>query len=263
MAVVSGLVCYPVKGCAGVTLEHSDVTPTGLAHDRTYAVIDPSGATTIWQGVTPGLATIRPRVVADGVVLSAPGQEDLTVATATDGQTFAVDVDRWPGRGIDQGDTAAEWLSDLLGVAVRLVRKPPTPGPDPTAVLITSESSLDNLNTRIASRGAAGVPMNRFRPNVIITGWPEPHTEDRAARMTAGTAEFGFGERAVRCVITMIDQRTGTRAGPEPLRTLADYRREPDGVTFGMKASVHTPGHITVGDEVTITEPMPTPVSAQ
>lgn len=72
-------------------------------------------------------------------------------------------------------------------------------------------------------------------------------------RMTVGTAGLGFGERAIRCAMTMTDQVTGQRRGPEPLRTLADYRREPDGVSFGLKATVLTPGHVTTGDPVTVT----------
>lgn len=168
-----------------------------------------------------------------------------------------VDVEKWPGAGIDQGDDAATWLGDLLGRPVRLVREPTRATrarhPDPTAVLITSESSLDSLNDRIQRSGATAVPMSRFRPNIVITGWPDPHTEDRVHHMTIGTTNIGFGELAIRCAVTMTDQATGHRHGPEPLRTLADYRREPDGVTFGLKATVLAPGHITTNDPVTIT----------
>ncbi|MBB4905923.1 MOSC domain-containing protein [Actinophytocola algeriensis] len=256
MAVVTGLVCYPIKGCAGVVLERGEVTPAGLAHDRTFAVVDRSGAS-LWQGEVPRMAVVRGRVLdaGAGIVLSAPGADDLEVDVASGGRTLAVEVEKWPGTGIDQGDEAAGWLSEVLDVPVRLVREPPgaRTGADPTALLITSRSSLDGLNARIQAKGAAPVPMDRFRPNVIVTGWAEAHTEDLVARMTVGTAQFGFGELAIRCAVTMVDQLAGVRAGPEPLRTLADYRREPDGVAFGMKATVHTPGHVAVGDQVTIT----------
>ncbi len=257
MAVVSELVCYPIKECAGVVLERSAVTSAGLTHDRTYAVVDRSGEC-LWQGAVPRMATVRGRVLDSGavIVLSAPGADDLVVETRADGRFLAVAVEKWPGTGIDQGDEAAGWLSEFLGLPVRLVREPPGSrrGVDPTALLVTSESALDGLNTRILARGAAPVPMSRFRPNVVVSGWPEAHTEDRVSRMTVGTAELAFGELAIRCAVTLVDQRAGVRAGPEPLRTLADYRREPDGVAFGMKAAVLTPGHIAVGDEVTVTE---------
>ena len=175
-----------------------------------------------------------------------------------DGETRPVEVEKWPGSGIDQGDEAAEWVSGVLGRPVRLVREPArasrAQATDPTALLVLSLSSLDDLNARITQRGADPVPMDRFRPNIVISGWPEPHTEDRVSRMTIGGAEIGFGELAIRCAVTLVDQTAGVRAGPEPLRTLASYRREPDGVSFGLKAAVLEPGAIAVGDGVTVTE---------
>jgi uncharacterized protein YcbX len=259
MATVDALTLYPIKGCAGVVVERAAVTPTGLPHDRLFAVVGPDGSM-VWQGEAPRLAVIRGRLHEDAKLeLSAPGAGELVLDVAADGEARPVDVEKWPGSGIDQGDDAAGWLSDVLGKQVRLVREPARAsrardGADQTALLVLSLSSLDALNARIAARGAAPVPMDRFRPNIVISGWPEPHTEDRAGRMTIGGAEIGFGELAIRCAVTLVDQTTGVRVGPEPLRTLADYRREPDGVSFGLKAAVLTPGDIAVGDEVTVTE---------
>ncbi|MFD1146434.1 MOSC domain-containing protein [Saccharothrix hoggarensis] len=260
MASVSALTVYPIKGCGGVVLDRAEVTPTGLAHDRLFAVVGPDG-TTVWQGEAPLLAAVRARLVHDGakLALSAPGAGEFLLDVAVDGAARPVEVEKWPGSGIDQGDEAAEWLSGAVGTSVRLVREPARAsragnGAEPTALLVLSLSSLDGLNARIAARGATPVPMDRFRPNIVISGWPEPHTEDRVGRMTIGGAEIGFGERAIRCAVTLVDQSSGVRVGPEPLRTLADYRREPDGVSFGPKASVLAPGDIAVGDDVTVTE---------
>lgn len=260
MATVHALTLYPIKGCAGVVVERAEVTPTGLAHDRLFAVVGSDG-TIAWQGEAPRLAAIRCRVLHEGakLALSAPGAGELVLDVAVDGAVRPVDVEKWPGSGIDQGDEVAEWLSGVVGKPVRLVREPARAsrarsGVDPTALLVLSLSSLDGLNARIAERGADPVPMDRFRPNIVISGWPEPHTEDRVGRMTIGGAEIGFGEPAIRCAVTLVDQSTGVRVGPEPLRTLADYRREPDGVSFGLKAAVLTPGDIAVGDDVTVTE---------
>lgn len=258
MASVSALAYYPVKGCVGIPVEQTEVTMTGPPEDRLFAVVGTDG-TTVWQGAVPRMATVAARLANGGatLALSAPGAGELTVDVRTDGPVRPVDVEKWPGTGIDQGDDVATWLSDLLARPVRLVREPARAArarhSDPTALLVTSESSLDCLNARIEHRGATPVPMGRFRPNLVITGWPEPHTEDRVHRMTIGTTVFGFGERATRCAMTTIDQTTGHRRGPEPLRTLADYRREPDGVTFGLKTCVITPGRVAIGDAVTVT----------
>ncbi len=48
----------------------------------------------------------------------------------------------------------------------------------------------------------------------------------------------------------MVDQPTGEMVGPEPIRTLAGYRREDGGVSFGIKLAVDRPGMIKLGDEV-------------
>jgi uncharacterized protein YcbX len=268
MATVSALHYYPIKGCAGVTVDHATVTETGLLHDRSFVVTKPDGMF-LSQRTVARLAIIRAQPLHDGtkLALSAPGVDDI-VLDMVDGPEVAVTVHKWDGRGIDQGEDAAGWLSEVLGKDVRLIRAPSgwhregsgeSPGriqfADSTALLVTSLSSLDGLNARILERGADPVPMNRFRPNIVVTGWPEPHTEDRVRRMTIGTVRIGYGKRDIRCVVTLVDQLAGQRAGSEPLRTLASYRREPEGgVSFGMKAAVLHPGKIFVGDEVNVTE---------
>jgi uncharacterized protein YcbX len=134
-------------------------------------------------------------------------------------------------------------------------RTPGTSGyADSCALHVLSRATLALLNGKLAARGAGPLPMNRFRPNIVIDGWDEPHTEDRAHGLRAGTAELGYAKLAIRCAITMIEQESGRRAGPEPLRTLADYRRAAEGgVAFGTKLSVLRPGRVRVGDDVTVT----------
>ncbi|WP_225978539.1 MOSC domain-containing protein [Gandjariella thermophila] len=262
---IDSLVAYPVKGCAGVAVTDAEVTATGLAHDRSFMLVDADGGF-VSQRTRPAMAVIRPRVLGGGarLVLSAPGAPDLALDVRVDGPRLAVSVFAWDGKGVDQGDEAAEWCSAVLGERCRLVRVPPehdrvtsgeTPGStgfaDGHALLVASLSSLDHLNARIIERGAQPVPMNRFRPNVVVTGWAEPHTEDRVRRAALGGVEVGFAKVCVRCTVPMVEQETGRRDGPEPIRTLADYRREPDGgVSFGMKAAVLRPGRIAVGDPV-------------
>jgi uncharacterized protein YcbX len=269
MATVEALAYYPIKGCAGVTVEHAVVTECGLAHDRSFVVVEPDG-TFLSQRKLAEMAVVGARMLHGGskMMLTAPDAPDLMVDVLTSGPERPVAVHKWVGTGIDQGDDAAGWLFDVLGREVRLVGGAPghsragsgeIPGTiafaDSTALTIASVSSLDELTARLLERGADAVPMNRFRPNIVVTGWPEPHTEDRVHRMSAGTVEIGYGKRDVRCAVVMVDQLTGRRAGPEPLRTLATYRREPEGgVSFAMKAAVLRPGTIMVGDKVTVHE---------
>jgi uncharacterized protein YcbX len=269
MAAVVELTYYPVKGCAGVTTGEADITRAGLAHDRTFMVVGEDG-TFRSQRRDPRMVLIAPEVSADGerLTLRAPECGAVHVAVDTTGARRDVTMFGNPYRGIDQGDEVARWLSSALGAPSRLVRVPPehdrvttgrTPGTsgyaDSCPLLVASRASLDLLNLRMAERGAPPLPMNRFRPNIVIDGWDDPHTEDRARHLTLGAAELGYAKLAIRCAVTTVDQTTGTRTGPEPLRTLADYRRSRDtGVAFGAKFAVLRPGKVSVGDEVVVGE---------
>ncbi len=62
---------------------------------------------------------------------------------------------------------------------------------------------------------------------------------------------MAYTKLAIRCAVTTVEQTTGVRTGPEPLRTLGDYRRgRQKGVAFGSKFSVLQDGTVTVGDEL-------------
>lgn len=264
---VAELVTYPVKGCAGTRLDATEVTEAGLEHDRTFMVVAEDGDFRS-QRRFPTLAAVRPRVLDNGdrLALSAPGHPDLEITVTREGACRDAVVFRWAGKGVDQGDEAAAWFGAVLGEPSRLVRVAPehkrvtsgeTEGTagfaDGQPVLIASQSSLDLLNERIAERGGEAVPIARFRPNVVLDGWPEPHVEDRILRLGAGTVEFSYAKLCVRCTVPTVDQDSGRKAGPEPIRTLATYRRAPEGgVTFGMKAAVVRSGRVAVGDEVEV-----------
>ncbi|WP_216211457.1 MOSC domain-containing protein [Amycolatopsis aidingensis] len=267
MLRVDQLAYYPVKGCAGTPVRAAEVTATGLALDRAFMVVDEHGMCRT-QRRFPMLATVRPIPADGGLTLTAPGVEDLHLEVAIEGPRSAVAVFTWEGKGIDQGTAAADWLSTVLGSPSRLIRVPPDhqratdgiiPGTagfaDSSAILVTTTSSLDGLNERIAEQGGEPVPMNRFRPNIVLSGWTEPHTEDGVRRLAVGEVELGYTKMCVRCPVPTVDQDTGTRAGPEPIRTLARYRRAPEGgVTFGIKMAVLRTGRVNVGDEAVVPE---------
>ncbi|MGX1851008.1 MOSC N-terminal beta barrel domain-containing protein [Streptomyces sp. NBC_01456] len=271
MVTVVELISYPVKGCAGIPASEAELTPAGLRHDRSFMVVGTDGVFRS-QRKDPRLAVIRPEVGADGtqLTLSAPGVEPLRFDIDHGAGTAraAVEMFGTPYRAVDQGTEAADWLSEVLGAPSRLVRVPPehdrvtdglTPGTsgfaDSSAVHLVSRATLDDLNARITAAGRAPLPMSRFRPNLVVDGWTEPATEDRARRLTAGDCALGFTKLAIRCAVTLVDQRTGAKAGPEPLRTLATYRREPGGgVSFGSKFSVLRTGKVALGDAFHVTD---------
>ncbi|MGW5086786.1 MOSC domain-containing protein [Streptomyces coelicoflavus] len=292
MAYVVDLIRYPVKGCAGTSTSDALLTPAGLAHDRSFMVISEDGIFRT-QRRHPRLALIRPAISTEGTRLTldaARGADGtgrfgtLHLDVTTSAPRRDVDLFGTAFQGIDQGDEAAAWLSEFLGTPSRLVRVPPehdriadglTPGPsgyaDSSAVHLLTRASLAHLNQRMAERGAPTLPMNRFRPNIVVDSHEGhdndsdsdsggdrsalPHAEDRARRISIGGAELGYAKLAVRCAVTLVEQEAGARRGPEPLRTLASYRRAASGgVVFGAKFSVITPGKLSVGDEVVVQE---------
>ncbi|HEX6359129.1 MOSC domain-containing protein [Actinophytocola sp.] len=262
MATISELYHYPVKGCAGIRVAAGVLGLAGLEHDRRFLVTDPAG-TYRSQRRDPLLATIQPAVDGERLTLSAPGAAAVHVPIDESAPRRPVTLFGDPYTGIDQGEEVAAWLSAVLGTPSRLVLAPPehqritdglTPGTsgyaDSCAVHLLSEASLEELNERVDRP----LPMSRFRPNIVVEGW-DAYEEDHALRLSTGTVELGYGKPATRCVVAMVDQLTGTRAGPEPLRTLATYRRSAaGGVAFGAKFAVVRPGPIAVGDVLTVTE---------
>ncbi|MFJ1599652.1 MOSC domain-containing protein [Streptomyces sp. NPDC088261] len=208
------------------------------------------------------------------------GVEDLCVDVDRTSPPVDVEMFGTPYRAVDQGEAAARWLTRVLGAPSRLVRVPPdhtratdglTPGTcgfaDSGAVHLISRASLTALNARITEGGGTPLPMSRFRPNIVIDDdrAPEagagtgdvsvPHHEDGFRRLTIGDTELGFTKLAIRCAVTLVDQPTGVRVGPEPLRTLALYRRATvGGVAFGTKYAVLRPGKLALGDLVDVTE---------
>jgi uncharacterized protein len=115
-------------------------------------------------------------------------------------------------------------------------------------VLAIGEASLAALNERLA----AHVPMDRFRPNVVLSGC-EAFAEDTWTQVALGAVQFRAPRACDRCVIVNTDQRT-TERSKEPLATLAKFRRtERGGVPFGRYLIPDTTGKVRVGDEVMVT----------
>ena len=94
--------------------------------------------------------------------------------------------------------------------------------------------------------------MDRFRPNLVVSGCQRPYEEDDWKVYKIGQATLWSVKPCERCAVTTIDQRTLAR-GKEPLRTLGGYRRAPDGngVVFGQNVIHERPGDcLRVGDAV-------------
>ena len=122
---------------------------------------------------------------------------------------------------------------------------------DAAPLLLTSETSLADLNTRLQIAGSAAIPMDRFRANVVVRGAALAE-DDHWSALTIQHAQFRASNSCKRCKVITIDQTTGEFGSRDPVTTLATYRSAGNNVTFGQHLLVERAGMISVGDAITI-----------
>jgi len=256
---LAALNVYPIKSCAGITLQEALVVETGIDLDRQWMVVDEHGEM-LTQRVQPRMALIQPTMRASDMVLRAPGMLALHVRVDTVEAPTRVRVWDDVVKAFDMGALAAQWFSDFLGSKLRLVRFDPDEQrlsnprwtgdieahngfADAFPFLVTNQASLDDLNGRLAARGEAPVTMQRFRPNLVLSGlqaYDEDHLDEIVIGSDDQTVRLRLVKPCVRCNVPDIDPltaATGTAVGD----TLAGYRADPrmnGGLTFGVNAVV-------------------------
>lgn len=263
MITLSELHVYPIKSCAGVPLSRAKLTAWGLEYDRNWMVTDAAGRF-LTQREFAQLARVKVEIGATDLLISAPGMPALSTPLAIMPPTRRLTATIWDDvlPALDTGDTTAAWFSQWLQVPARLLRFDPsvarvadrrwsgaleatTQFADGFPLLLIGQASLDDLNARLNRKGAHPIPMNRFRPNLVVAGLAA-YEEDYVASFTIDTAAGAVSIRPVkpcpRCPIPTIDQALG-RSDPsqpdEPLDTLALYRadsRLEGALTFGQNA---------------------------
>ena len=251
---------YPVKSCGGVGVSAWKLDALGLEHDRRWMLVDAVGGA-VTQRDRPALSRTRTAIEADVIRVEAPGVAPLSLPLVpAGGDRLDVTLWEWNGSGIAASPEGDAWFSDLLGERVRLLYCPPTEGqevnpryaPTPARagfsdgfpLLLIGQGSLDELNRRLP----APVPMNRFRPNLVVSGI-EPFAEDVWRGFQVGSVAMSVVKGCDRCTFTTIDQDTGQK-GAEPLRTLATFRKWDGKVWFGQNVVHRSAGEIRVGEAV-------------
>ena len=260
MARIARLFIYPIKSCAGIEVQEAVLLETGLEWDRAWMVVDEQGEF-VTQRELPRMALIRPQLKTDEMVLRAPGMLALHVALHTVEEPTRVRVWDDEVKAYDMGDLAAQWFSDFLGQKLRLVRfdpeqqrlssfkwtggvEAPNQFSDGYPVLVTSETSVDDLNARLRAASLEPVSVERFRANVVLAGI-EAHDEDRLDVFHVTTdheeeLQLKPVKPCARCPIPNIDPATAT-SSPSVGDTLQTYRQDArmnGAITFGMNAIV-------------------------
>jgi uncharacterized protein YcbX len=262
MLIVSELHIYPVKSLAGIAVDTAAITSRGLQYDRRLMLVDENNCF-LTQREFPEMALLQPVLSDDGLYI----HHKKNIVTAlfipqqpAGNETVTVTVWDDTCKGILYDALINEWFSGVLGSPVKLVYMPDTSSrevdkryalnneitsfADGYPILIIGQSSLDDLNTRLA----ASIPMNRFRPNIVFTGG-EAFLEDQLLSFTINGIDFSGVKPCARCVITTINQETISKS-KEPLKTLATYRLKNNKILFGQNLLHKGDVRISIGDMI-------------
>ncbi|RZA31148.1 MAG: MOSC domain-containing protein [Lysobacteraceae bacterium] len=277
MATVTELLIYPIKSCAGIAVPEAQFHISGLAaqgvHDREWMLVTHDGQF-LTQREYPRMALVTPRIDGDAVEVTAPGMPALRLPLAHDPAAPGKTVQIWDHNvdAADCGDTAAAWFADAIGGPCRLVRfRPDVHRPTSTKwtsgvpaetrfadgypILVIGQASLDDLNAKLVQAGRGALPMNRFRPNLVVDGIGA-FEEDYVESFVLEDLALRPVKPCARCPIPSIDQATGI-ARPDPLDILQAYRANPrmeGAVCMGMNCIVTAGagGSLRVGQQLEV-----------
>ncbi len=260
--VLSELNIYPIKSTKGISLQSALVERRGIRFDRRWMVVDEAGMF-LSQRDHPRLALVSTKIEPGSLCVRATGMPTLELPMQPESdEVVRVQVHDDITKGISAGEEARNWFSNFLGVPCRVVfmteeiLRPVNPDyaregdivsfADAFPLLLISQASLDDLNSRLA----VPVPMNRFRPNVVVNGCGA-FDEDGWKKIRVGNMVFHVVKPCGRCVTTTVDQSTGVQ-GKEPLATLSKYRNVGGKVLFGQNVIPDKSGMVHVGDVVEV-----------
>jgi uncharacterized protein YcbX len=257
---LTGIFIYPVKSLRGFALDKAVVVGGRFVGDREWLLLDQHDRF-MHQRDYPQMARLRAVPTADGLAVDVPGRPGLLLARpAADVPVRHMRLWRRLAPVRPVSDSADAWFTAALGVPARLmsfasdVASLETPSwevdaslQDATPFHLTSQDSLDDLNRRIGWP----VPMNRFRPNLVLAGAPA-YAEDSWRDVRLGPTTLRWVKPCTRCKMTMTDQESGERPSLEPLRTLATYRRLGSEVVFGQYFTALDDGTLRVGDQLEV-----------
>lgn len=267
MPSVSALYIYPIKSLGGIALSSSAITKRGLEHDRRWMLVDDNNEF-LTQRAYSQMALLKTAIIRDSIIAyHSDDANDIIQLPLHPAPKETVTVKVWDDycEGQYADDNVNEWFSQKLGISCKAVFMPDdskrkldpkyaksdqdiTGFADGYPILVISEASLEDINNRLEEP----VPMDRFRPNIVITG-TAAFAEDTMRMFRINNSNFYGVKLCGRCIITTTNQQTGER-GKEPLKTLTGYRTINNKVCFGQNVICDDNGQINIGDDIQIIE---------
>jgi uncharacterized protein YcbX len=280
---VTGLHMYPFKSCAGIRLEKARLTPRGFEHDRQFMLVDDDDDF-VSQRKVPELALITPTLGEACFTLAAPGMADVEVplqVEPNDARLVVATVHDKPVAGQIVSEDLNDWFTTFLPRykrhrRFRLLRvREDRPRyvseryrrldasnrvgfADGHPLLLATEPSLARLNEELE----VPVPMNRFRPNIVVDGAGlAPYDEDFWTHVTIGELVAFVVKASDRCVTTDVDQDTAVtgkavRKALTTRRGVNAHDESNTGVFFAQNLNhVYAPGvTVRLGDPLRVLE---------
>ena len=268
--ILSEINIYPIKSLKGISLKEAKIERRGWEFDRRWMLIDENNKF-LTQREFPKMATIETEIKENGLQVSNGAEKLIVPFEIEENSTEKVKI--WQNKCAAKINEKPinEWFSEILGANIRLALMPEETQrkvnyfyavqkddhvsfADAYPFLLIGESSLEDLNSRLEKP----LPMNRFRPNLVVSG-AESFAEDGWKKIKIGAAIFHIVKPCARCVMTTIEQNTGEKQGVEPLKTLATFRIPKRSlkkkILFGQNLIAENAGEILrVGDKIEVLE---------
>lgn len=264
---ISELSIYPIKSARGLSLQSIKLHERGPECDRRWMIVDNKDSF-VTQRKFPKMCLIKTEFINGELYVSADGLGQCHVPAGGE-QVRRSSVWGTTVEGEDCGDHAATWISEYIDKECRVIYmndnysrlvdpRFATQGEsvgfaDGFPLLVTTQASLDDFNSKLIESGAGfEVSMDRFRPNIVITGNPA-WSEDTWKGISVNGIELSLVKPCSRCIMPSVNPQTGEKQ-MEVNQALLKYRRRNKQTYFGQNALYNSLGIISVGDSVEIIE---------
>jgi uncharacterized protein YcbX len=268
MISLAELWIYPIKSCQGISLKQMQILKTGPAFDRQWMIVDENNQFITLRTV-PKLSQIKTQIDQKKLYIHLGNHKLETSLYQQHARVESVTVqDQTVVAGIES-DLMNESLSDFLNQKVRLVKyqnesfRPisetaisnsviETTFTDDRPVLMTNMESLKHLNQNLEKNNCPESMMNRFRPNIVITGL-EAYQEEYLKKLRIGQVEFIHPKLCGRCVIITMDAESGKVVSNKTLKYLPrhEFPKGPK-IVFGQYLTPANLGMIQISDQCDI-----------
>ncbi|KAL6562442.1 Molybdenum cofactor sulfurase [Orobanche gracilis] len=282
---LKSITVYPIKSCAGFTVESWPLSSTGLLHDREWLLRSLSGEILTQKKVPEmGFITTLVDLKLGLLIVESPRCKELLHIELASGQSNAGRevIEIYSQMYEVQGycDKIETWFSNAIGRSCTLIRiyapqnntcirnrnicrdmETKLNFVNEAQFLLITEESVADLNNRLRPRWQNGsnkqpseVNPIRFRPNLVVSGG-KPYAEDGWRSLKIGERNFTSTGGCNRChMINTTFKGGNVQRSNEPLATLASYRRSKGKIYFGillkLRDSIEQDAWLRAGQEI-------------